>query len=210
MSTRSDAVRNRKRVLDAAIFVYRARGPELEVREVAERAGVGVGTVYRHFADREQLIDAVAQPFFEELVEIARAAREELPPEDRLFAFVREYAATMARRGVRGHCSWDSPASWPVRLELRQSIGAFLQDGLRSGALRDDLTREDAASLLRTTSLLVDETVGSTAVWRRQLELMLDGLRAAAKRPLSVAPVPPAEWSALVGVLPAEVAAGVG
>lgn len=198
MRTRSDAVRNRQRVLDAAISVYRARGPELEVREVAEEAGVGVGTVYRHFADREQLIDAIAQPFFEELLEIVRRARDETVPEERLLRFIRAYAAAIARRGVRGHCSWDSPASRPVRIELRVAIAAFVEDGQRSGALRADLSREDAASCLRTVALLVDATVSSTAVWQRQVELMLDGLRAAAARPLQAPPIDSAQWLALV------------
>jgi AcrR family transcriptional regulator len=199
MSRRSDAVRNHERVLSAAISVYRARGPAFEVREVAERAGVGVGTVYRHFADRERLIDAIAEPFFEEVYAILRRARDESPAEERLADFVRAYAAAVARSGVRGHCSWDSAASRPLRLELRASLDAFLEDGRRSGALRVDLTREDAASLLRTVALLVDATVTAPGVWTRQVELMLDGLRAGAPPPLRAPVVDPAEWDALVG-----------
>ncbi len=200
MGARRDAVRNRKRVLDAAIAVYASRGPEFEVREVAEAAGVGVGTVYRHFADREQLIDAIAQPFFAELLELIRRARDESPPEDRLLAFAAAYATAIAGRGVRGHCGWDSAASRPLRLELRELLDEFVEAGRAGGTLRADVTREDAASLLRTISLLVDATVSSPAIWQRQVELMSDGLRATPPaRRLSTPPVDPDEWDTLVG-----------
>jgi len=64
MTRRADAERNRERILAAAVAAYRADGSALAMQDIARRAGVGVGTVYRHFATREALIDAIAGPFF--------------------------------------------------------------------------------------------------------------------------------------------------
>ena len=77
--SRSDALRNRQRVLDAAIEAYAHDGPRFGMHDVARRAQVGVGTVYRHFADRDELVDAIARPFFEQTLVIAHAAQEQAP-----------------------------------------------------------------------------------------------------------------------------------
>jgi AcrR family transcriptional regulator len=61
---RVDAARNRKRVLEAAAHEHARHGPALGMQDVARRAGVGIGTVYRHFPSRQALIEAIATPFF--------------------------------------------------------------------------------------------------------------------------------------------------
>jgi AcrR family transcriptional regulator len=199
MATRTDAARNRRRVLDAAAAGYAEHGPALGMQEVARRAGVGVGTVYRHFATREQLIDAIALPFFERCLGLAEAVQREQAPAARFAAFVRAFAGALAEHGVSGHCSWDSPAARPVRSQLRAAIAGFVEDGRAAGTLRGDLTREDAFALLWTVAALIDASRGSApAIWQRHVELVLDGLRPQAAGALAVPAVGRSAWNGFV------------
>ena len=167
------------------------------MHDVARRANVGVGTVYRHFADREELIDAIARPFFDRTLELAREADAEAPPGERFATFVRSFAEAQAAHGVTGHCAWDSPAAQAVRAELRVFVAGFLAADQAAGTLRGDLTREDAAAVLLTITMLVDATrEHDAAIWRRHLEVVLDGLRPAGAGELSAPPVQPAAWDA--------------
>ena len=197
--SRSDALRNRQRVLDAAIEAYAHDGPRFGMHDVARRAQVGVGTVYRHFADRDELVDAIARPFFEQTLVIAAAAQETAAPGERFATFVRAFAASLAEHGVSGHCSWDSPAAQPVRAELREIVTGFIEDGRAAGTIRADLTREDASAILLTTTMLVDETrEQGPAIWQRHVDLMLDGIRPGPPEPLPAPPVDRAAWDAFV------------
>jgi AcrR family transcriptional regulator len=199
VAQRSDAVRNRQRVLDAASAAYAEVGPRFGMHDVARRANVGVGTVYRHFADREELIDAIARPFFDRTLELAHQAEADAPAGARFATFVRSFAAAQAEHGVTGHCAWDSPAAQAVRAELRVFVTGFLAADQGAGTLRGDLTREDAAAVLLTVTMLVDATRDhDAAIWRRHLELVLDGLRPGGAGELSAPPVTPAVWDGFV------------
>jgi AcrR family transcriptional regulator len=197
VAQRSDAVRNRQRVLDAASAAYAEVGPRFGMHDVARRANVGVGTVYRHFADREELIDAIARPFFDRTLELARQAEAEAPAGSRFARFLRSFAAAQWEHGVTGHCAWDSPAAQAVRAELRVFVTGFLAADQSAGTLRRDFTREDAAAVLLTVTMLVDAARDhDAAIWRRHLELVLDGLRPDGARDLPVPAVSPADWDA--------------
>lgn len=197
--SRSDALRNRQRVLDAAIEAYADDGPGFGMHDVARRARVGVGTVYRHFADREELVDAIARPFFDQTLMIAHAALRDTPPGERFAMFVRAFATAQADHGVSGHCSWDSPAAQPVRAELRELVTGFIEDGQAAGTIRADLTREDASAILLTATILVDATrEHGPSIWRRHLDLMLDGVRPGPPERLAAPPVGRAAWDEFV------------
>lgn len=199
VAQRSDAVRNRQRVLDAAVAAYAEVGPRFGMHDVARRANVGVGTVYRHFADREELIDAIARPFFDRTLELAREAEAGAPPGTRFATFLRSFAEAQAAHGVTGHCAWDSPAAQAVRAELRVFVAGFLAADQEAGTLRGDLTREDAAAVLLTITMLVDATRDhAAAIWRRHLELVLDGLRPEGAAGVPAPPVEPVAWDAFM------------
>ena len=167
---RVDAARNRKRVLEAAAHEHARHGSALGMQDVARRAGVGVGTVYRHFPSRQALIEAIATPFFERGLTLARSVRDEAPEGERFALFVRGFARALAASGVYGQCRWDAPAAEPVRTELRELIGEFVEQGRRSGALRGDFTAEDAFALLWTVAALVEAANDTTPeVWQRHI-----------------------------------------
>jgi AcrR family transcriptional regulator len=196
---RIDAARNRKRVLEAAAHEHARHGSALGMQDVARRAGVGIGTVYRHFPSRQALIEAIATPFFERGLALAHSVRDEAPASERFAVFVGGFARALATSGVYGQCRWDAPAAEPVRTELRQLIGEFVEAGRRGGSLRGDFTAEDAFALLWTVAALVEATNDATPeVWQRHIELVLDSLRDGPPRALDAPPVERAQWDAFV------------
>jgi AcrR family transcriptional regulator len=193
---RSDAARNRRRVLEAAVDEHALHGSALGMQDVARRAGVGIGTVYRHFPSRNALIEAIAHPTFERGLQLARSVKQEVAEEDRFAAFVRGIARVLADHGVQGHCAWDAPAAAPVRAELRTLIGEFVESGTRTRTLRRDLTVEDAFALLWTIASLVE--AADEPIWQRHVDLVLDSLRGEPPRSLLAPPIDRAQWDAFV------------
>jgi AcrR family transcriptional regulator len=196
---RVDAARNRKRVLEAAAHEHARHGSALGMQDVARRAGVGIGTVYRHFPSRQALIEAIATPFFERGLALARSVQADAPEGERFAIYVRGFAQALATTGVYGQCRWDAPAGEPVRVELRSLIGEFVESGKRRGELRPDFTAEDAFALLWTVAALVEATGGAgPAIWQRHIELVLDSLRGGAPRTLLAPSSDRAQWDAFV------------
>ena len=196
---RVDAARNRKRVLEAAAHEHARHGSALGMQDVARRAGVGIGTVYRHFPSRQALIEAIATPFFERGLALARSVQADAPESERFAIYVRGFAQALAATGVYGQCRWDAPAAEPVRVELRALIGEFVEAGRSGGALRPDFTPEDAFALLWTVAALVEATSGADpAIWQRHIELVLDSLRGGPPRTLRASPNDRAQWDAFV------------
>jgi AcrR family transcriptional regulator len=193
---RVDAARNRRRVLAAAVDEHARHGTSLSMQDVARRAGVGIGTVYRHFASRQALIEAIAHPFFERGLTLARAVKRDIPPEDRFASYVRGFARVLADHGVNGHCSWDAPAARPVRTELRVLVAAFVESAKEHGMLRRDITAEDAFALLWTIATLVEAS--DEAIWQRHVDLLLDSLRGLPPRTLLASPVDLEQWDSFV------------
>lgn len=193
---RVDAARNRTRVLEAAVDEHARHGSALGMQEVARRAGVGIGTVYRHFPSRQALIEAIAHPCFQRGLQLARSVGREVPEEDRFAHFVRGFARVLADHGVPGHCTWDAPAAESVRTELRVLVGEFVESATRRRSLRQDVTPEDAFALLWTIAALVE--VADESIWQRHLDLVLDSLRGRPPRTLLAPPIEREQWDAFV------------
>ena len=199
MNQRTDAARNRKRVLEAAAYEHARHGASLGMQEVARRAGVGIGTVYRHFPSRQALIEAIALPFFELGLRLARTVRQQHAESERFHAYVRGFARALAAHGVRGQCTWDAPAGAPVRVELRALIGEFVDSAKAAGTLRSDVEAEDAFALLWTIAALVEAAGEATpAIWQRHVELLLDALSGQPPSALGVERVERAQWDDFV------------
>ena len=177
--TRKDALQNRDRVLDAATELVRSEGEKVPMAKIAERAGVGVGTVYRHFATREDLLGALVHRSFGLAVENAGAAAAHPGPAlegVRLFLL-----ATLRDRErfvlpLHGGPVIFTPATRQRQADVRAALRTLLERGQAAGELRADLTPEDlivAASLL---SRPLPGTGDWDALARRQINLMIDGL----------------------------------
>jgi AcrR family transcriptional regulator len=176
---RRDATENRERVLDAATELVRRDGERVPMAQIAVLAGVGVGTVYRHFATREELLGALVHRSFGLARDNARAAAAH--PGSALEGVRLFFVATLRDRErfvlpLHGGPAVFTPATRERQAEVRAVLRGLLERGRAAGELRADLTPED---LIVATSLLSRPLPG-TGDWerlaRRQIELMIHGL----------------------------------
>jgi len=166
---RADAERNRGLVLEAARAVFAEHGLEAGVAEVAERAGVGVATIFRRFPTKSDLLAAILEDRVREITELARSAagfRE----------FMTEAAAVhMADRGLCDAVDYDvfaRPELEQARAEVRELVAGLLRRAQKDGEVRKDVTADDIPIVL--LGVARSAPPGS---WRRYLEFALDGLR---------------------------------
>jgi AcrR family transcriptional regulator len=178
---RADALRNRERVLEAAKSVFSAGGADASLEAVARRAGVGIGTLYRHFPTREALYDAVYRREVEQLGEFADELKSEAAPTEALRRWLRanvEFVATKkgmaAALALAAHKPSELMAFSYER--LTKAVGALLQRAVAAGELRADVAPEDLLRALIGMCLLHDQP-GWQASVVRLLDVLVDGLR---------------------------------
>lgn len=180
---RADARRNREAVLAAARERFGELGTECQMEDIARTAGVGVGTVYRHFPNKEALIGALVRDRFDRLAERAAEALEEDDPWDAFCDFMRFSAGLKASdRGLTERlASEPSLCGEAVRESgLMDLTAELIAKAQGSGKMRSDFTVEDVPTMLRGIGQLsAAENQGVPGPgWERFLEIMLDGLRA--------------------------------
>ncbi|MEU4740453.1 helix-turn-helix domain-containing protein [Actinosynnema sp. NPDC023658] len=188
---RADAERNRAAIIEAAAEVLAEQGSAVDVREIAQRSGVGMGTLYRHFPTKEELLGTVLDREFTAWAGAAReAAAATDDPRAALEGFYEQALAKQAcHRAVveaYGH-SWSGPASGCTHL-LHPVLDDLRARAQEAGVLRADATTGDLALLLATLSHTV-QLVGDhgEGAWKRQLRIALDGLRPTHGTPLPTA-----------------------
>ena len=202
---RRDAEQNRVRILDAARVAFAERGLDVSMDEIARCAGVGVGTVYRRFPDKELLIEALFEHRLDELVTIATEAAALDDPWDALQELLERFVAVQVEdRGLRDLLLSSAHAEQRVR-RARSRI-APVADGIlaraqEAGRLRDDVLGTDLALVQFMLASLADYTREvEPELWRRFLAIVLDGLRARRSRPspLPAEPIDDAQFEAVV------------
>ncbi len=184
---RSDALKNRERLLAAAGQVFEQKGLEASVADVARVAGVGMGTLYRRFASKDALIEALVSEVLEATIAMAREAVD-WPDGTGLEHFLE---ASSSYQAEHLGCL---PKLWNTDHHLvkaaRDLIAGLLSDAQAHGRIRSDLTSTDL-SLVMWSMRGVLETTGTNApeAWRRHLDLLIGGMRPAdgalTHRPLS-------------------------
>ena len=177
---RADAVRNRERVLEAAKAVFSAGGPEASLEAVARQAGVGIGTLYRHFPTREALFEAVYRREVEQLADLAEALKADPSPSDALRRWLRsnvEFVATKkgmsAALALAAHASSELAAYSSDR--LTQAVGALLDRAVAAGEVRADISPADLLRALVGMCYLHDQPGWQDSVLRL-VEVFVDGL----------------------------------
>jgi AcrR family transcriptional regulator len=189
---RADAVRNRERVLEAAKAVFSSGGAEASLEAVARRAGVGIGTLYRHFPTREALYEAVYRREVEQLGELADTLKDEAKPVEALRRWISsniEFVATKkgmaAALAVAAHAS---PELHSFSFErLTQSIGVLLERAVKAGEIRTDVSPEDLFRALVGMCYLHDQPGWQSTVVRL-MDVFVDGLRVQPETPRKAAP----------------------
>lgn len=200
---RADARRNRERVLEAAEDLFGEIGLKAQMDDVAERAGVGVGTVYRHFPTKAALLEAVITLRGESMVRDIQAAAGDPDPG----AALRRYASAMADHQARNRALAEAIASEidlpvvlaPVKESMEQTVTQLVSRAQAAGAIRSDIGPSDMAMLFSGIAHAVELAgdLGPT-LRRRYLAIVLDGLRPAEASPLPGRPLDFAELHRLV------------
>ncbi len=184
---RADALRNRDRLLEAAAEVFSAGGPDASLEAVAKRAGVGIGTLYRHFPTREALFEAVYRREVDQLSELAERLANEAEPVEaepvealrrwlhanvRLVATKKGMAAALA---LAAHRPTELHAYSSDR--LTKAVGLLLDRAARAGEIRTDVTPEDLLRALVGMSYNVYDTPDWRKTALRLADIFVDGLR---------------------------------
>jgi len=178
---RADALRNRERVLEAAKAVFSAGGAEASLEAVAKYAGVGIGTLYRHFPTREALYEAVYRREVDQLGDLADSLKDDAEPVEALRRWISsniEFVAT--KKGMAtalAVAAHGLPHLQSLSFErLTQAIGALLERAVKAGEIRADVSPEDVLRTLVGMCYLHDQPGWQSTVVRL-MDVFVDGLR---------------------------------
>lgn len=192
---RKDAERNRQRVLTAARELFAIKGMEATLNDVAHHAGVGVGTVYRRFATKEDLVEAIFEDGIAELVCLAETALQHENSWDGFVWFIeRQCELTATDRGLREMVyskAYGGDRVECAREDLVPLITKLVERARHDGHLRADIEHTDTP-IIGLLSGTVSEWAGHVEpdLWRRYVALLLEGMRHRPdQEPLSVDPL---------------------
>ncbi|GAA2692020.1 TetR/AcrR family transcriptional regulator [Actinoplanes palleronii] len=179
---RSDATRNRAKVLAAAELVLGEQGLTARMDEIARRAGVGVGTVYRHFATKEALYAAIVTARVDLLLQQADRLRTTGEPATAFFTFVTRIVVDATTKKALTEALRDAGIDVKAgrsdqRTRMHEALTALLQDAQRAGAVRPDVDMPTVLALLRGASLAAESGDYPVPVLDRALAVLFDGLR---------------------------------
>jgi AcrR family transcriptional regulator len=190
---RSDGLRNRQLLLTAAAVAFAELGTEVSIAEIAQRAGIAKGTVFRHFASKDDLIAAIMGEMLDSLIATGTRLADAVDPAAALLEFMTAGTELLAKDRalceVVGRPSLQQPAIRAGIDRLCAVVETLTDRARRAGAVRDDITGQDIVLLLagvhRTAAPLAD---AQPQLWRRYLGLAFDGIQARHAQPL---PHPP-------------------
>jgi AcrR family transcriptional regulator len=177
---RADAKRNRMKVLEIAQTVFAEEGLDVPIDEIARRAGLGVGTVYRHFPTKQALFEAIVADRIERIADHARELATAADPGAAFYGFVarlieegeakRDFVDALAKTGVT-----VGSASSVFKRRFRDALAALIERAQKAGALRTDVDVEDVLALVAGTFAAIDRHRGKAR--DRLVAIVCDGLR---------------------------------
>jgi AcrR family transcriptional regulator len=179
---RADARRNRERVIAAAREVFGERGRDAQMDDVARRAEVGVGTVYRHFPTKEALLEALAVDAFERLTVRAGECLEIEDPWEALTCALWAGAEILSADRALSEVMADIPGPVPIGLttqrELNETMTTLIERAQAAGVLRADVVLDDIPMVMCGVGAATRKSHRCPDAWRRHMTIVLDGLRA--------------------------------
>jgi AcrR family transcriptional regulator len=202
---RRDAERNRQRILAAAAELLSERGLDATLDDVARAAGVGVGTVYRRFPDKESLIEELFRDRIDAMVKLAEQALTEPDPWQALVSYL-EMASEMmaANTGLRQllmFATYGKDRVCYARDQMRPVVSKLVERAQASGDLRADFDASDMKLITYMLASAADYAASTKPeVWRRYLAMLIDGLRPA-RDTVTELPVPPLTADDLVAAM---------
>lgn len=182
---RADARRNRELLLQAAVELFAEQGTEVSLDAVAARAGVGIGTLYRNFPNRDALVEAAYRNEVAALCDAAEALLGELPADEALAAWMDRFATyAAAKRGMAGALQAMAGKAGiysEASEQIRRAIAGLLEAGAASGTLRDDVSADDVRRAMGAIWAISDgEDFRAQA--ETLIRIIVDGLRHGARQ----------------------------
>jgi AcrR family transcriptional regulator len=175
---RADAAKNRERILEAAEATFTAEGVSAPIDAVAQRAGVGVGTVYRHFPTKEALFEAIVTARLDDLCETTRQLAEGASPDDAVFSFLREFGRQASAKqdlfDAMDAAGLDIKSVCAASVEeLTRGIDLLLERAKTAGAVRADVATGEVMALIVGACHSKQDDL----VCQRMVEIVCDGIR---------------------------------
>jgi AcrR family transcriptional regulator len=178
---RADAQRNRDRLLDCAVRAFSHDGPDVTLEAIAKEAGVGIGTLYRHFPTREALLDAAYRNELARLCDAVADLLSTMPPDEAMRTWMDRFIDyMMTKRGMADAlraliASGGNPFAHS-RDRLTTAITTLLEAGAAAGTLRSDVESADLLASMGGVALAAGEPTQRDQA-SRMLNLLMDGLR---------------------------------
>ena len=174
---RADAQKNRELILAAAEALFLEKGANVPLEEVANRAGVGIGTLYRRFPTREALLAATSNERFMALAETSRARDPDLAPGEAMRAYLEELARdTSAYQSLAASIGTVIQCGTPGCNAITAEGLRLLRRGQEAGAIRGDVTYEDVIYVVTAISLAIENDDAPALRIGRLVDLFLNGI----------------------------------
>jgi len=188
---RADAVKNRARILAVSEEIFASEGVSVPIDRVAEKAGLGIGTLYRHFPTKEALFEAIVVARLEDLLETAKAQTGASDAGEALFSFLRTMAGqASAKRDLfeaLGSAGIDIKSQCSEMMdEIKRNVDLLRQRAVDAGALRNDVSTEEIFGLVMGACQASTHAGSDETGCQRMVEIVCDGLRSTVASPRSV------------------------
>jgi AcrR family transcriptional regulator len=184
---RADARRNRDLIIASARAAFEERGPDASLEEIARGAGVGIGTLYRHFPTRHELLDTVFRDSVDVLCAEAAERAATAPPEEAFVAWLhaglehamtyRSLAASLMITELGDDPSLNRCEKQSACSQMRSTAELQVAMAQDAGVIRRDVDADDIVRMINGIALTTEDAVDRTAVAERLFALMVDGLR---------------------------------
>jgi AcrR family transcriptional regulator len=184
---RADAIKNRQRILEAAEATFASLGLSVPIDTVAERAGVGVGTLYRHFPTKEALFEAIVMTRLEELLDETRMRADADDPADALFSFLQHFAAQASAKqdlfDAMNAAGFDIKSACAESMdEMKQGIDVLIARAKAVGAVRVDVTSDEVLGLIVGACNAARHSASDNSSCQRMVQIVCDGIRSPAQK----------------------------
>ena len=180
---RVDARRNRQRIIAAAGELFALLGRDAQMEQIAAHSGLGMGTLYRHFPNKQALLTAIVQERFRGMTDLARAAEQIRDPLESFETMFRRYLEAAEGDAAFQLALLGSDLEWEGVKEQKAAFAAVVTRivgrAVAAGVVRGDLTWDDFPVLTNGVMATMYFRPGNNPDWRRHLELVLGGVRAA-------------------------------